>query len=98
MKPRRPAVKDSTHNIRSEGAKRRVQQVAAKAARKAAAKRARSEATANVPKPRLIELHFPNLQRTHSIARRFASYSALADDFRTFLLNSDIFELTLSAV
>jgi len=31
-------------------------------------------------------------------AEVIACWSALADDFRTFLLNPDIFELTLSAV
>lgn len=44
MKPRRPTVKDSTQNLRSEGRKRKAQQVAARAARKAAAKRAKLEA------------------------------------------------------
>ena len=46
MKPRRPTIKDSTHNVRSEGAKRKAQQVAARAARKAAAKKAKLEALA----------------------------------------------------
>ena len=50
MKPRRPAVKDSTHNIHSEGAKRKARQVAARAARKAAAKKAKMEAKATAPK------------------------------------------------
>jgi hypothetical protein len=44
MKPRRPAVKDSTQNLRSEGAKRKSAQVAARAARKAEAKRRKLEA------------------------------------------------------
>ena len=43
MKPRRPTIKDSTHNIHSEGAKRKAQQVAARAARKAAAKKNKLE-------------------------------------------------------
>ena len=46
MKPRRPTIKDSTQNIRSEGAKRRARQIAARAARKAAAKKAKSETLA----------------------------------------------------
>jgi hypothetical protein len=41
MKPRRPTIKDSNQNIHSEGAKRKAQQVAARAARKSAAKEAR---------------------------------------------------------
>jgi hypothetical protein len=44
MKPRRPTIKDSTHSIRGEGARRKAQQVAARAARKAAAKKAKLEA------------------------------------------------------
>jgi hypothetical protein len=44
MKPRRPTTKDSTHNIHGEGARRKAQQVAARAARKAAAKKAKLEA------------------------------------------------------
>jgi hypothetical protein len=43
MKPRRPAVKDSIQNLRSDGAKRKSQQVAARAARKADAKRRKLE-------------------------------------------------------
>ncbi len=50
MKPRRPTVKDSTHNIHSEGAKRKARQVAARAARKAAAKKAKMEAETRTPK------------------------------------------------
>jgi hypothetical protein len=55
MKPRRPAVKDSTKNLRSEGAKRRSQQVAAKAARKAAAKKARMEEDFNQAAFRVVQ-------------------------------------------
>jgi hypothetical protein len=47
MKPRRQAIKDSTKNLRSEGAKRKSEQVAAKAARKAAAKKSRMEEDVN---------------------------------------------------
>jgi hypothetical protein len=50
MKPRRPAVKDSTKNPHTIGAKRKSQQVAAKAARKAAAKKAKLAAENSVPK------------------------------------------------
>ena len=50
MKPRRPAVKDSTKNPHTIGAKRKSQQVAAKAARKAAAKKAKLTAENPVPK------------------------------------------------
>jgi len=44
IKPRRPTIKDSTQYLRSEGAKRKSQLVAARAARKAAAKKAKMEA------------------------------------------------------
>jgi hypothetical protein len=44
MKPRRPTIKDSTQNLKSEGVKRKSQQVAARAARKATAKKAKLEA------------------------------------------------------
>jgi hypothetical protein len=50
VKPRRPTIKDSTHNIRGEGAKRKAEQVAARAARKAAAKKSRLEAEIAVRK------------------------------------------------
>ena len=40
MKPRRPTIKDSTRNVHS---KRTAEQVAARAARKAAAKKAKLE-------------------------------------------------------
>jgi hypothetical protein len=45
MKPRRPTVKDSTQRLHGFGAKRKSQQVAARAARKAAAKKAKLEAS-----------------------------------------------------
>jgi len=44
MKPRRPTIKDSTQNLLSEGAKRKSKLVAARAARKAAAKKTKMEA------------------------------------------------------
>jgi len=44
MKPRRPTIKDSTKNLRSDGAKRKSRQVADRAARKASAKKAKMEA------------------------------------------------------
>jgi hypothetical protein len=50
MKPRRPTIKDSTHNIRSVGARRKAQQVAARAARKAAAKKVKLEAEVAISK------------------------------------------------
>ena len=39
MKPRRPTIKDSTQHLHGSGAKRKAQQVAARAARKADAKK-----------------------------------------------------------
>ena len=50
MKPRRPAVKDSTNHPHSPGAKRKAQQVAARAARKSAAKKAKLAAEEAAPK------------------------------------------------
>jgi hypothetical protein len=41
MKPRRPTIKDSTQRLGTAGAKRKSRLVAAKAARKAAAKKAK---------------------------------------------------------
>jgi len=52
MKPRRPAVKDSTQSLRSEGRRRKAQQVAARAARKAAAKKAKLGVDAKSTSPR----------------------------------------------
>jgi len=48
MKPRRPTIKDSTKRLGTEGAKRKAQQVAARAARKASAKKRKLEATEDV--------------------------------------------------
>jgi hypothetical protein len=49
MKPRRPTIKDSTQHLHGGGAKRKAEQVAARAARKADAKKRK------LNEPRLID-------------------------------------------
>ena len=45
-------------------------------------------------------VHFGDVQHAHGgdSASDLNNWSALADDFQTFLLNAGIFELTLAAV
>jgi hypothetical protein len=74
MKPRRPAVKDGTQKLRGEGRRRKAQQVAARAARKAAAKKAKLE----IEQARPASPRTPDAQLKFDVSAYFAEIDRLS--------------------